>query len=442
MFSTEVDLDIEAWEMQIKILFKFALYLLIVTSLTGCPQQKGEDGSGKEKSKRSAEASSGGGALSVKKKSRYPVDDLAATAVVIKVNGQPITQADYRKWFKLRDRIYRAMQRLSPTEKNDKTAAFARDSRQHVLFELIRRELMRQEAERLGVVVDEKRIRRLEKEFMEAIHRPKEPFSSIGKYFEEPWGTALRESIFKDARESATLEKSTTNNLVSVTDEEVDRYIKYIKEWNKEAEAKNKVQREKALKAKHDILNGGYFYAITTNRADLAKEDGLDWQTVELGEFQADEPLAKWLMTAKPGDISDPIDMEDGLAIVGLKAAYMGDAPPDSPPAMQYELVRCTFYAYDKYDEPEDRAEFARDVVKERRKVALEALGKRLWDSAKIEFPYGVKIFKPRAKKKVKKANKPVGASATNGVEKTKSLVTPKEKKKDAPVEKQQAGAF
>ena len=428
--------------MQIKKLFKFALCALFVVSLTGCPQRKGDDGSAKAGAKRSADSSSATNGLPLKKKSPYQVDNLPATAVVIRVNGQPITQGDYRKWFRLRDRIYRVMQRFSPTEKNDKTASFARDSRRHVPVELIRRELMRQEAERLGVEVDEPRIRRVEKEFMEAIRRPKEPFSAIGKYFEEPLATALRESILKDARESATLEKSTTNNLVSVTDEEVDHYIKYIKEWNKEAEAKNKVQREKALKAKHDILNGGYFYDITTNRADLAKEDGRDWQTVELGEFQADEPLAKWLMTAKPGDISDPIDLEDGLAIVGLKAAYMGDAPPDSPPAMQYELVRCTFYAYDKYDEPEDRAEFARDVVKERRKVALEALGKRLWESAKLEFPLGGKIFKHKAKKKplpkknakkkAKKANAPVGASATNGVEKAKISENTKENKNAA----------
>ena len=419
----------------------------MVISLTGCPQRKDDGSPAKENVKRSADLSSVTNGLSIKQISRYQVDNLPATAVVIRVNGHAITQGEYRKWYKLRDKIYRAMQRLSPTEKSDKTKSFAHDSRRHVPLELIRRELMRQEAERLEVKVDEKRVRRLEKEFMAAIHRPKESFSAIGKYFEEPWETALRESILRDARESATLEKSTTNNLVSVTDAEIDSYIKHIKEWNKEVDAKNKAQREKALKAKHDILNGGFFDVITTNRADLAKEDGREWQTVELGEFQADEPLAKWLATAKPGDISDPIDMDDGLAIVGLKAAYMGDVPPepDIPPSMQYELVRCTFYAYDKYDEPEDRAEFARDVIKERRKVALESLGKRLWESAKIEFPLGRKIFVPKAKtkplpkknaknakKKVKKANASAAVSVTNDVKKAKISVNIKENKNAA----------
>lgn len=383
---------------------------MALTFLWGCP--KGKDGAATAKADKSAAKAEVGTGKSegkaaksedslarVKKKSRFPIDNLAPTTVVMRVNGQPITQAAYREWYRLRDRIYRVRERFALNEKNSKTTSFADQSRRVVPSDLIQRELMRQEAERLGVTVPDSRLRNLEKRFMGSIRRPKEPFSSIDKLFDAATAAALRSTIHADARDEIVVEKSATNDLFNVTEAEIDERIKRVKEWNATAEKKMKEQRERALKAKHDILNGGYFYDITTNRADLAKNDGREWQTVELGEFQADEPLAKWLATAKPGDISDPIDMEDGIAIVGLKVAYQGEAPPGVTPAMQYELVRCTFYAYDKIDEIEDRKELAAEMLKERRAAALQELGKRLSGSAKIEFPLGDKIFAPKAKK-------------------------------------------
>ena len=410
---------------------KLSIYaMLLIASvffLSGCPGGDraerrgiglGEKGGGQSSSANRA----------AKKKSRYPIDSLAPTTVVIRVNGQPITQAEYRRWYVLRDKIYRVTQKIPFSERSDKTASFAQESRRLVPSDLIQRALMRQEGEKLGVSVPEKRLRRLEKEFMKAIQRPKDPFSSIDSLFGERYANDIRATIAEDAFDELTLEKSSTNNLVSVTEADIDAHIKFVKEWNAQADAKMKIQRERALKAKHDILNGGYFYVITTNRADLAKEDGDEWQTVELGEFQADEPIAKWLATAKPGDISDPIDLEDGLAIIGLKYAYMSEPPAGIAPAMQYELVRCTFYAYDKLEETDDRKVLAAEILKERRKLALQELGKRLTATAKIEFPAGENIFavrpkrpnmpKKTKKKKVKKVS--IDAVVTNSQQKCK----------------------
>lgn len=329
------------------------------------------------------------------RKSRYPVDNLAPTSVVIRVNGHGITQADYRRCLRLRNKIYRITNRIPLDEKNEKARSFAKESRMHVPFELVRRELMRQEAQRVGIEVPEARIRKQEKRFMSVIRRPKEPFSNVDKLFGED-AVSVRDLVLSDARDAVTIEKSATNSLTKVTDAELDAQIAYIKKWNETADRKNKEQRERALKAKAEILNGGYFYDVTTNRADLAKEDGKAWQTVELGEFQADEPLAKWLATAKQGDISDPMEFEDGMAIVGLKLAYKGEAPPGGESQMQYELVRCTFYSYDRLDEPEDRDELAREMLVERRAQTFERLGSRLMDEAKIEAPYGEDIFAPQ----------------------------------------------
>jgi hypothetical protein len=370
-----------------KSLINILSIVFLLLFVAGCPSSSNKP---EEKAKPKAERKP--------HKSRYPVDNLAPTSVVIRVNGHGITQADYRRCMRLRNKIFRITNRIPLDEKNEKAKSFAKESRMHVPFELVRRELMRQEAERLGVQVPEERIRKQEKRFMAVIRRPKEPFSNIDKLFGED-AVLVRDLVLSDARDAITIEKSATNSLTKVTEAELDAQIAYVKKWNETAERKNKEQRERALKAKADILNGAYFYDVTTNRADLAKEDGKAWQTVELGEFQADEPLARWLATAKQGDISDPIELDDGMAIVGLKLAYKTEAPPGGESNMQYDLVRCTFFSYDKLEEIEDRDELAKEMLAERRAQTFERLGGRLMDEAKIEAPFGENIFALQPKK-------------------------------------------
>ena len=350
-----------------------------------------------------------GGASSAAKakKSEYPIDNLPATSVVMRVNGQDITQADYASWYRLREKIYRATYRLSPTETSDQTRNFIRDNRARMIGELLRRELMRQEADRLGVTVPEENIRRLEKRFMATIRRKDEPFDKVDKLFGTEDAKALRKTLYMDARDVLCLEKATTNDLKNVSDQELDGYIERARKWNEEAEKKMAVQRERAMKAREEILNGGIFATVTSNRADLAKDDGGVWQSWTIAEaMEESEALAKWLLTAKIGDISEPIDFEDGLAIVGLK--YIdeeGLAEEGKEPEKEYELVRCTFFAYDKLEDFEDRKELAEDILKERRKDALRELGMRLMTAAKVEFPLGDGIFRKRPpKKKAKKS--------------------------------------
>ncbi len=338
-------------------------------------------------------------------KSAYRIDSLPATSVVMRVNGHGITQADYAAWYRLREKIYRATYRLPPNETSDRTRSFIRDNRNRMAGELMRRELMRQEADRLGVVVPEENVRRLEKRFMAAIKRADEPFENVDKIFGPEDAKTLRKTLYMDARDVLCVEKATTNDLKNVSDKELDEYIERAKKWNEEAENKMVAQRERALKVREEILNGGIFATVTSNRADLAKDEGGMWQTWSIAEaMEENEALAKWLLTAKIGDISGPIDFEDGLAIVGLKYIHEEESPEEGKePEKEYELVRCTFFAYDKLEDFEDRKELTKDILRERRREALNELGVRLLGSAKIEFPLGEGIFAKSGKKKAKK---------------------------------------
>ena len=347
-------------------------------------------------------------------KSQFPVDNLAPTTVVMLVNGCAVTQADYAGWYRLRERIYRVTNKLAKNEMSDRTRAFIRENRSRVVGDLLRRELMRQEAERLGVVVTEESIRRMEKRFMSSIGHAGEPFSKAEKIFGGD-AESLRKAIYMDVRDGLCLEKASTNDLNKVSEKEIDDYIASAKKANAEAERKMAEQRERALKVREEILNGGNFAAVTSNRADIAKGDGTIWLTCTFAEaMEENEKLAKWLVTAKVGDISEPMDFEDGIAIVGLRHVFTEEDPEEGKePEKEYDLVRCTFTAYDLIEGLDERKGIESEMLDERRQLAFRELGTRLTATAKVEYPLGTKIFsRNRPKKPAKKTPKKKAAAS------------------------------
>ena len=79
-----------------------------------------------------------------------------------------------------------------------------------------------------------------------------------------------------------------------------------------------------------------------------------------------------------------------------------------------YELVRCTFHAYEKIDVPENREQLRRDMLAERKRAAFQELGMKLMENAKIEYPQGTAIFEV-AKPKKKSHKKPAKAYNKEG---------------------------
>jgi len=387
-----------------KQVFHIISICVLALFVSGCPGKNGGGSATQEK----------------KRQSRYPVDGLAPTTVVMRVNGKAVTKADYVSAYRLKDKIYRVANRIPLDAKNEKTASFARNNRARILGEIVRRELLRQEADRLGIVAPPEKVRKLEKAFTAKILHGKEPFEAVDRIFgaEAPF---LRESIVMDVREDLCLRKSATNDLSKVTDAEIDAQIAENKAWNARADATNKVQRARAEQARRDILNGGYsgnvfanssrsnrfakvFASVTKRSADKAQQEGVGWQILDLAEaLEEGEAFAMWLAQAKPGDVSEPLVMDDEsvIAIIGVVGTYLDDDIDDGEmPTRQYELVRCVFDLYEKVENVDDRAGIAKEMLERRKNMAMMELGTRLTREAKIEFPLGQKIFRPRAKKK------------------------------------------
>lgn len=370
---------------------------VVISGLSGC-------GCGGEGAADGAAQSAGDGGAKVQKKKRslFRVDDLAPETVIMTINGQPILQSDYARWYRLRDRMYRIANKIPADVKNDKTAAFERDSRLRVPAELIRRELFRQEAERLGVSVPPEALAKAQRKFMRTLQRGKEPFSKIAEIFGPEDAEGVRETVYRDVRDEFTVIASSTNNLRKISDAELDARLADIAAWNARADATNVVQRARAVQARADILNGGNFAAIASNRSDRAKQEGAQWLILDITEaMDESEELGAWLAKSSPGDISPPIELDDGLSIVGVVNKFEDpDAEAGEIAAMQYQVVRCVFDVYEREEEPESREELAKAMLAERMTEATRTLAMRLAQSSNVDFPQGEKIFAPRKPKK------------------------------------------
>lgn len=323
------------------------------------------------------------------------------TDVIVRVNGHDITKADYDLWFNLRGQIYCLRRGLPLKGRNKELKTFLDNSAFDVFRELIRRELMRQAAEKSGVSASKDRIDRIKAAFMAHIRQPKGSFDSVVKRLGPKFGPALLASVESDAINATYLEKWSTNNLTVVTQKEIDEQKAMTQSTNKEIAELNAASHRKAEEARKEILEKNRsFREVAKERAELCPEQGERWDVVELDELEASDPFTQWLAKAKVGDISHPIDFDDGLAIVGLVSKVKSDSSiHPGQEADMYEVVRILFKAYEPFEVLETDEEWREALLENRKREAVKALGKELDGAAKIEFPNGESLFNRRQHK-------------------------------------------
>ena len=332
---------------------------------------------------------------------------------VVLVNGEAISRADYDGWMDIRSRVYAMNQKLDPSKRHKKVAGYLKRTKDVALMDLVRRVAIRQYAEKRRLEIPEASVKAAERSFLKGIRNPGGGLDSfVGKL---PSGEAglFRELIVSDARDEFCLTSWATNDFRKVTDTEVSNRLEVVREYNANVARMNAEAKAKAKAAKEEILAGASFASVVTNRAEIFKDQGVYYDTVELGEFDDDEPIFGFLTTAEAGDISDPLDFDDGIGIVGVLFKELGEVPEGVVPQMQYTLVRCMFNGYEELDEPED-PKLMRELLLERKLAeAREGFVREVLSDAKVELPFGKRLFS-RAKKSVK-GRKPAKAGKSAG---------------------------
>lgn len=382
-----------------KNIFVLSIFAFALTSFIGCERKESVPRKDPVEEKKPTKK---------KKKPVAVIDTLAPTSVVIRINGEDVTKEQFSCRERVRVKVWAISKGLKPDTENAETRKFLLQNRARTLGEIVKNVLIGQYARAEGIQPDAKAVAEQERKWLRRLKKPNAAFTAAVASLGEAEGEMLTRVVREEALTMAALVHSTSNDLYHVTDQEYTNRVEFVKQWNARTDETNAAVRARALQAKKEIQAGAFFADVAKKYADFAPEDGEAWETFHLDEFDGDDPLGQWLARSDTGDISDPIDLDDGISIVGLKSKYVSDiSESNKPPVYAYEVVRCPFYAYEKLDDFEgDRKAIIEDIIDTRREQAMKELHARLTKDAKIEFPCGNNLFYPRERKKPKKKKK------------------------------------
>lgn len=318
-------------------------------------------------------------------------EQLADSDVMVAVNGVGLTKRDFNTLASLRCQLValRQNQAFGGFPNKEVLGEMAAG----LVMELIHHELFRQYAEKQSVKPSAEKVAEAMKDLMMALKRPRDAnFDSVAGLVSGDARELFRQIPYVDAQDHLLRQSVTTNDLDSVTDEEITARERFVAEFDANADRLNAKQRKKLETARKEIMAGADFAAVAAKRSEVSPEHGKEWATVELGELPSDEDLATWLKTAKVGDVSKPLDLPDGLGLVKLVSVGKGEAPKGAPLPDVYTLVKCTVRAFERMQH-QDRPTMKNQLLMWKRQEAQKKLGTMLYDQAVIEYPNGTDFF-------------------------------------------------
>lgn len=334
--------------------------------------------------------------------------DMAPSDVFAIVNGRKLTKGDYLDYWILAERLFRFSKGISMAVADPKVSRHMALIEWTLPAELISRQLMLSGAEKAGVTVTADDRAAAEKQVLKSLGRGATSLDAVARKIGSEEGKRLKRMVEENALMNAFRRQSTTNNISTVSAEDVKAAQDRIAKWNANADRQNERSRKKAQKFREAAMKpGADFEKMTHQHAKVSPEFGKFWESFQLGELEDGEPLKIWLAAAKEGDISEPIDLDDGIAVVKLLKKTVTPIPGETSVVVDYDLARCTFYAYQHLKEQTDK-ELADDILATRIKAVQKELGTRLWNEAVFEYPHGDQFFPDLqpGRKTVKEAEK------------------------------------
>ena len=315
--------------------------------------------------------------------------DLSPSDVIVRVNGVDITKKDFLVRRSLNEKVYRLRNKIELGAKNRKAKKYIQSMERSIPDEYIRHELVRQAADEAGIVIPEKLLKAEFKKFLNYIGRPKDSMDKVLARLGNDEGRVLVDFMKDGLRAEILRDTLATNGYYTVTDEMVSNHLARITAWNENADRVNEKARKKANHFREKVVNGADFAELGKKTAQIHPEYAEEWDSFQLMEFtEENQQLRDWLKTANAGDISGPIDLDDGIAIVKVVDKWKEPQGQGHEPVDEFELVRCTFKAY-QYTLVETEEEIRKQYRIELEKNLMSQLGERLWKNAVIEFPNG-----------------------------------------------------
>ena len=172
---------------------------------------------------------------------------------------------------------------------------------------------------------------------------------------------------------------------IVVTDEDVQKRIQSIRNYNARATVTNALTWAKATNVWKEVMaKTNQFEALAKKYSeDEYISSGCEWGMFTRDLLTDEEALEKFLPTMKVGDITPPIESDGGLAIVRMDES-------DDPKNLSFSRI---FFRLPMFYTEETTDEARRILTEQRTKDEIGATLKTYAQKVKVEYPQGTNVF-------------------------------------------------
>ncbi|MCR5750921.1 MAG: SurA N-terminal domain-containing protein [Kiritimatiellae bacterium] len=318
--------------------------------------------------------------------------EMSGRDVIVRVNGVDITKRDFDKMQAAYGMMYGLANGQGVDLSNPRIQRFLNGRGRATPQELMRRELMRQEAARVKLAANPEGVASAKAALVRSFRKSKvrtfeEAASCMGAEV-----TQYVEGLIVSDVQSKDLRKVLSPEAFKVSEKEIDEGLARVKRVQDGCAASNKIFRATIAAARAEVLAGRDFAEVAERSSRGGKGEALEWESLQIEEVPEESPLRAFLAKAKEGDISDVIEWEDGLMFVKVLKVGKGDEEGAGDGAKVFDLGRVVVNIWDSPDDM-TRPEVRSELLKWKEQKAQEALGERLFKEAVLEFPNGTNWF-------------------------------------------------
>ena len=312
--------------------------------------------------------------------------DMSDDSALVEVNGEKITKADLVTYSLLLENLHRLRMKKPLTDSYNQKEVV--ESFYPILMQMIQNKLIEQYARKVDAVPDAKDVVNAEQDFVKSLGvTGNTSFDQVCSGFFASDRKLFEKIPFNQVRDIIARQTVVSNSLTSVSDEELNARKRFVEEFDANADKLNAESRAKLLRVRAKMLSSKKSFAdITNSKAEISPEHGSSWIEGPLSDFEHEENLIAWLKEAKVGEISQPIDLQDGLALVKLENIKQGEDEKI------YKVVKCTVKAYENMTY-QDQDAMTKQLLKWKNEEAQKILLEKLIKEAVLEYTNGTNFF-------------------------------------------------
>ena len=321
------------------------------------------------------------------------MDELSNGDVFLVVNGEKITKKDFKTAVSLEDKMRRMCAGDPLTGPNKPAQEYSLWARPRTLSDVLRRALMRQFAKKNGIKPTKEDIEECSKSVVVNLRRRNATVDDLAKEFGKEDGRLFRQYLEDDATGIAARRFVDDRGILNITDDDVINISNRIARMQARAAASNAVEKAVLAKAISEIAAGKDFAEVAKAHS-RDPEQGTLWETSYLDEMESSPALMKWASSAKTGDVSGILELDDGWAVVKVVSRRDEDVPPGvvKIPREIWELVRVSRNLFESPPDM-DREEIVTRLLEFRNRDLQKKVGDMIMKDAVIEWPHGTNLF-------------------------------------------------